>query len=133
MIEVINAIYHDGTFVLVQKTNLLEGQRVCLQIVPPMVQVTARTAKRKVTRFLLDEVSYLMGAEQPKLTQAERLVWRVPIVLTYPTHGTVGQVGFIDVNAENGDLLLTLKMIEDIKHHAQALAETCTPTPTLRS
>jgi hypothetical protein len=50
------------------------------------------------------------------------LVWRVPIVLTYPAHGIVGQVGSIDVDTESGELLLDPKTIEEIQHNARALA-----------
>jgi hypothetical protein len=66
-----------------------------------IISITARAAQRKVNRFLLNEVSYLMGAEQSALAETDRPVWRVPIVLTYPAHSIVGQVGWIDVDTEN--------------------------------
>jgi hypothetical protein len=84
--------------------------------------IQAAAARRKVIRFILDNVSYLMNAEQPTLIEADRLVWRVPVTLTYPTHGVVGQVGTIDVDAENGELLTTPDTLAEITQQARELA-----------
>ena len=130
MKEIITAKYEQGVLVPLQDPGLQECQTVRLQIVPQRVCVTAATAQRKVNRFVLDEISYLMGGEQPTLVETDRLVWRVPVVLTYPTHGTVGQVGFIDVDAENGELLLAPETVEEIIHNARALAARLSPEAT---
>ena len=130
MKEIITAKYEQGVLVPLQDPGLQERQTVRLQIVPQRVCVTAATAQRKVNRFVLDEISYLMGGEQPTLVETDRLVWRVPVVLTYPTHGTVGQVGFIDVDAENGELLLAPETVEEITHNARALAARLSPEAT---
>lgn len=130
MKEIITAIYEQGVLVPLQDPGLQERQTVRLQIVPQRVCVTAATAQRKVNRFILDEISYLMGGEQPALIETDHLVWRVPVVLTYPTHGTVGQVGFIDVDAENGELLLTPETVEEITCNARALATRLSPEET---
>jgi len=103
---------------------------VHLQIVPPRVHVTAAAARRKVNRFVLDTISYLMGGGQPTLVETDRLAWRVPVVLAYPDQGVVGQAGFIDVDAESGDLRLTPDTIEDIKRNAHALAAHLPPEAT---
>ena len=130
MKEIITAKYEQGVLVPLQDPGLQECQTVRLQIVPQRVCVTAATAQRKVNRFVLDEISYLMGGEQPTLIETDRLVWRVPVALTYPTHGTVGQVGFIDVDAENGELLLTAETVEEITRNARALAARLSPEAT---
>jgi predicted DNA-binding antitoxin AbrB/MazE fold protein len=119
---IITAIYERGVLVPLQDLGLQERQTVRLQVVPPGVCITAATARRKVNRFVLDEISYLMGGERPTLIETDRLIWRVPVVLTYPTHGVVGRVGFIDVDARSGELLLTPETVEEITHNARALA-----------
>jgi hypothetical protein len=113
-----------------QDVDLQERQTVRLQIIPPRVCVTAALARRKVTRFVLDEISYLMGGGQPTLIETEQLVWRVPVTLTYPTHGAVGQAGFIDVDAEGGELLLAPETVEEIKRNARALVAHLPPETT---
>jgi predicted DNA-binding antitoxin AbrB/MazE fold protein len=65
MTETITARYEGGTLVPLEDIDLEELQTVRLQIVPPQVCVTAATARRRANRFILDKISYLMGAEQP--------------------------------------------------------------------
>ncbi len=117
------ARYEKGVLIPLQNDiGLREHQTVRLHIVPSRVCITAETARRRVNRFILDEISYLMGSEQPTLIETDELIWRVPVFLTYPTHGVVGQVGFVDVDAESGELLLTPDTIKDIKRNAHTLA-----------
>ena len=128
--QTFTAIYQQGVLVPLQRPGLQERQAVRLQIVPPRVRVTAAAARRKVNRFLLDNVSYLMGAERPTLVETDRLVWRVPVSLTYPDQGVVGQAGFIDVDAESSEVLLAPDDLETIIHHARDLAAGFPPETT---
>jgi len=130
MPETITARYEGGVLVPLQDTALQEHQTVRLQIVPPHVRVSAAAARRKVNRFVLDKISYLMGGEQPTLVETDQLVWRVPVVLTYPDQGVVGQAGFIDVDAESGELVLAPDTIKEIKRNARALAVRLPPEAT---
>ena len=125
MIETITARFEKGVLIPLQRTSLQERQTVRLQILPSGVRVSAVAACRLVNRFALDEISYLVGAQQPELIQTDRLVWRVPLTLAYPDRGEVGQVGYVDVDAESGELLDT--RIEEIKRNARALAARSTP------
>lgn len=122
MVKTVSAVYKNGVFTPSHQMELQEGEEVRLQILPHRVQVSANEARRKVVRFLLDEVSYLLRPEQPILVKMDRLVWRVPVALTYPSQGIVGQVGHIDVDAENGQLLFTSEAIAEIKRNAHSLS-----------
>lgn len=92
------------------------------------IQITASfnysavAARRLVNRFVADEISYLLRAEEPVLVASERIVWRVPVILAFPSVGTVGQAGTVDVDVENGRLLLTPAQIESIHNSALELA-----------
>jgi hypothetical protein len=66
------------------------------------IKVTAEEAQRQVNRWLLNEVSYMMHSDPPQLVIGERVVWRVPAVLTSPQVGQVGVVGEVDVDVETG-------------------------------
>jgi len=68
------------------------------------IKVSAEQARRKVNRWLLNEVSYLIWAETPTLAVGKRAVWRVPAVLGYPSFGKVGTVGMVEVDVETGEL-----------------------------
>ena len=93
------------------------------------IQVNARfnystqAAQRLVRRFVADEISYLLRPGEPTLVAGERITWRVPIVLALPSHGTVGQVGTIDVDIESGRISLTTEQIEQIRLQAQELGD----------
>ncbi len=86
--------------------------------------ITAKQAKRKLSRFLLDEVSLFIGPEEPLLVYIEpaKVVWRFPLQFALARQGKLGQVGAIDVDAQNGELLLTDEQLREIKLNARLLA-----------
>lgn len=68
-----------------------------------------------------------MGGGEPTLVIGERTVWRVPVILTFPTDGPVGTVGTIEVDAETGELHTSPQLIEEITHNAETLAARLLP------
>ena len=132
MDTIITAVYEHGILRPLQDVQLCEQETVNLHVLPPRVLLSAADARRKVSRFVLDEISYLMGGEQPTLVKLDRLYWRVPVVLTSPTQGTVGTAGFIDVDAETGDLKTTPTLVEELTRNAHALAARSTSQATSR-
>ncbi len=86
------------------------------------VNYTAIAARRRVSGYVASNVSVLMGGEDPTLVLADRIVWRVPIVLTMPGHGVLGRVGEIDVDVETGEVLATEAILSRIKQYAAQLA-----------
>ncbi len=83
---------------------------------------SAAAARRRVGRFVADEISYLMRGGEPNLVIADRIHWRVPVLLTFPGHGNVGSVGAIDVDVETGQLHVTPELIAEIQQRASDLA-----------
>lgn len=86
------------------------------------INYTAVVARRRVSGYVASNVSVLMGGENPTLVLADRIVWRVPVVLTMPGHGVLGRVGEIDVDVETGEILVTEALLTGIKDHAKRLA-----------
>ncbi len=91
------------------------------------INLSAEEARRKVNRYVHQEVSYLMHGDAPNLMVADRVYWRVPILFTYPSHGILGTIGYIEVDVETGELNLTPQYITEMKQHAQNLADRATP------
>jgi hypothetical protein len=90
----------------------------------PVINITAFTARQKVSGYVGSHVSHLLiGLEPSLIFSQKRLVWRVPIVLTTPQQGRLGEVGHLDVDARTGQLLISPDFTEQIKQHAQALTE----------
>ena len=125
--KTIDAVYTNGVLRPVERLELPEDQRVSLHILPPHVRVPAVVARRKVNVFVCDNISCSMGGGTPELVLGERIVWRVPVLLTFPGHGTVGTTGTIDVDAETGDLLITPSLIEEITRNAETFAARLPP------
>lgn len=86
------------------------------------VNVTAFSARQRVTGFVADEISTNLHGGEPQLIVGEHTSWRVPVILSMPPTGDRGEVGAIDVDIETGQLMLTRALIEEIKRRAEYLA-----------
>ncbi len=113
-----------------QTTTIIEKPRLPLNTgkvkisvsVSADMNISAYAARQKVGGFVCDRVSYLMGAGEPILVASDHLYWRVPVIFTLPGHGKIGEVGTIDVNIENGQLMVTPDLINRLQNHAETLA-----------
>jgi len=68
------------------------------------IRISAEDARRKVNRWVLDEVSCVMGAEEPTLVVDEQTFWHVPVILTASHIGHVGIAGIVAVDVETGEI-----------------------------
>jgi hypothetical protein len=91
------------------------------------VNVSAFAARQKVNAFVLSEISYLMHADVPTLVFAERIYWRVPILLSLPTQGVVGSVGYLDVDIETGQIQCSPTELSEIEARAEAVVKRTAP------
>jgi len=63
-----------------------------------------------------------MHAGEPQLVVGERICWRVPVILSLPPIGDLGEVGTVDVDVETGQVLVTQALVEEIEQRAEYLA-----------
>ena len=82
------------------------------------INISAYAARQKVNDFVLSDISYMMHAGDPTLVLAERISWRVPIILSLTSRGDVGEVGAIDVDVETGQMHVTPRLIAEIDARA---------------
>lgn len=97
------------------------------------VNISAENARRLVGREARRRISYLLQARPPWLTVAEKHVfWRVPLVLTFPDFGSLGEAGYVDVNVESGEMTISDALVEEIRARAAKIAESAPyqTTPT---
>lgn len=86
------------------------------------LNVSAKEARRRVNRQVVTELGTGLIARTPELSIAgEQIAWRVPVVLSLPTLGDLGQVGAVDVDARTGELLLSEAAQRRIIQHARQL------------
>ncbi|MCB0211747.1 MAG: hypothetical protein KDJ52_20580 [Anaerolineae bacterium] len=86
------------------------------------VNVTAVMARRKVNAFLATHVGNLLLADEPVLSLADKIVWRVPVDLTTPAEGRLGRVAEIEVDVQTGAIAIDEAHIARIRDHANRLA-----------
>lgn len=86
--------------------------------------ITAAIARRKVNVITLERVSNLLLADEPTLiSEAGKWIWRVPIDLTFPSHGRVGRVGELDVDTQNGHVSFDDALLEKMRVKADQIAK----------
>ena len=82
----------------------------------------AEQARRIVNREVVVLLGTGLAARDPELSIAgERVSWRVPIVLSLPGLGDVGQAGTVDLDAQTGQTMLTEAAQARIVEHARRL------------
>ncbi len=93
--------------------------------VTAQVPISAFVARQKVNVLLLEQVSNLLLADEPTLKQAAtgQWQWHVPIDLTYPSYGRVGNVGEIIVDAHYGRMFYDDALLDSFTSAAERLAE----------
>ncbi len=87
------------------------------------IQVTAETARRRVSVFVGNEIADLSHGETPAMVVSDvGVYWRVPVALSSRSWGRIGQVGAIDVDVETGKLRVDERIITEIEHNAERFA-----------
>jgi hypothetical protein len=87
------------------------------------LNITAEQARRKLTRYFMDEVSMFITPQSPLLVivNENQIFWRFPLALVMGKQGLLGLVGQVDVSALSGEFILNVKLLEEIKTNAQRL------------
>ena len=84
--------------------------------------ITAEEACRRVNRQVIPELGTGLIADAPELNlTGEQVTWRVPIMLSLPTLGTLGEVGTVAVDARTGEVLQDVIAQERMVRHARWL------------
>jgi hypothetical protein len=98
---------------------------ISIRVTQPL-NVTAFSARQRVTQYVMQELSTQFGGDTPELTVAERVYWSVPVVFTLPGKGVLGRVGTLQVDAGTGELLTDPRTEQEMLHHAERLAQRAT-------
>ncbi len=85
------------------------------------VNITPFVARQKVNLLMLDRVGNLLHGGEPEFLIADRFYWRVPVLLSTPRRGLVGQVGALRVDAQTGEVLSDEELLKELAEHADRL------------
>jgi hypothetical protein len=94
------------------------------------MNISALVARRKVTGYVADEISTQLRGGEPTLVVSDRIRWRVPVRLSLPPTGDLGEVGSIEVDVETGQLEITEALLQEISLRARELATRTSHSPT---
>ena len=83
------------------------------------IKVTAEEARKKVARWLDDEISMLLGTDTPTLAVGKQAVWRVPVWIGFPSTGRIPGVGFVLVDVQTGQIQNTQGTKAEILRHLE--------------
>ncbi|HMV83054.1 MAG TPA: hypothetical protein PLD20_07500 [Blastocatellia bacterium] len=83
--------------------------------------ITALQAQARANYFLLTQLGDRLVADDP-LPDSAAGIWRVPVLLSYPALGPIGNVGEILVSATN-DEVISHTPLEEMKAASIALYE----------
>ena len=113
-----------GTDIAQEFTTWLTEQLGALGL-DPEVQIPAAVARRKVNTLVLQRISSQLLSGDPELQQIADgdWIWQVPIDLTFPSHGRVGRVGTVSVDARLGEVRYTESLLQKIEQEADRLAD----------
>ncbi|HRQ42432.1 MAG TPA: hypothetical protein PLD25_31335 [Chloroflexota bacterium] len=111
------------TTVLVTSDATQTSPPVHLELhVQATLHITAEETRRLVNRTLIPELGTGLVAQSPELViNGKQTSWRVPVVLSLPGLGDLGQVGSIHVDTQTGNLQSTPAIQKDIIQHARRL------------
>lgn len=86
--------------------------------VEAVVNVDAKSARRRATTWLVSEVGNMLITGDPRLVISQSTVWRLPVLLTSSERGIVGEVGFVDVDTSSGELMINDELRTQILNNA---------------
>src|SRR5881275_1087417 len=86
---------------------------ITIRVTQPL-NVTAFSARQRVTQYVMHELSTQLGGDTPELTVGERVYWSVPVVFTLPGKGALGRVGTLRVDVGTGELLAEPQSLQEM-------------------
>ena len=94
---------------------------------PVHLTISAETARRAVTHWLVFEITMMLSGEEPTLVIGERTRWQVPVIFSASGPGRVGIVGTVEVDAASGEIDKDPANLEAMLCAARKLGEKLPP------
>ncbi len=87
------------------------------------MRITAARARQLVGIYMGNYVGLSLHGETPDelVVRDNRVYWRVPVILSGGRQGRIGIAGAVDVDSENGELMIDDHLIAEIKENARNL------------
>lgn len=124
MLTQYQGVVRRGRIELPAQTELPEGSRVVVIVTGPTPIVDEPIARRKATRWLVENVGNMLAADEGRLVEeGGQPVWRFGAYVTGRGHAPLGPVGHVDVDAHAGELIPDHRQAQRLLTNAQSLAD----------
>lgn len=111
-----------NTFLLEPKFQSDHSPLVLELQVSTTLNISAEEARRYVNRQVIPQLGTGLVARLPALRiNDHQITWRVPIELSLPHLGNLGEVGAIQVDAVSGEVAFTAEEEAQLVNHARRL------------
>jgi hypothetical protein len=119
MLQTYEGVVQSGQVRLPAGTHLPEGARVYVTIVPTLDEHSAR---RKAARWLAENVGdMVMPGPATLVHETQRTVWHFPAMVGSPFDEPRGPIGYVNVDAENGTVLSSPTLADEMIQNAEHL------------
>lgn len=116
-----SGVVQQGRIHLTPPTELPEGSQVTITVVGQEPIVDEATARRKASRWLGEYVGNMLVADGGRLHEVDgRVVWRYDAFITGRGHKPRGPIGYVDVEAHSGELLVTEQQADEMIAYGEA-------------
>ncbi|MBY0232545.1 MAG: hypothetical protein K2W96_24970 [Gemmataceae bacterium] len=88
-----------------------------------LLNITSYVAKQLATRFAAFEITTQAGAGTPTFAEGDRPCWSVPLILTMPDRGSIGEIGEVLVDAMTGEVLADSQDVGRLCDNADRIAQ----------
>jgi hypothetical protein len=120
-VQTYQGIVREGCIQLPVATPLPEGSHVYVIVAGQEPLLDERTAQRKATRWLVEHVGNMLMAAEGRLAEENgRVIWRFGAFITGRGHKPWGPIGYVDVEAHNGEVLAAEQQADDLIAHGAA-------------
>ena len=119
MLTTYEGIVKQGHIHLPVGTPAPEGARVLVTFLP---RLDERSARKKVNGWLGESVGDRVMAGSGRMERVgERQVWRFEALVTFVSRDPFGPIGYVDVDAESGEVLTTVAEAEAMAQRGEHL------------
>ena len=121
MMQTYQGVVHQGHIQLPATAELPEGSHVYVIVGGQEPMLAEPVARRKATRWLAEYVGNMLIAQEGYLTETEQtLVWRFGAFIIARGHKPRGPIGYVDVDAHNGNVLADIQKAEEMMAYGEA-------------
>jgi hypothetical protein len=124
-----HGVVRAGHIQLNPAANLPEGSQVYVIVAGQEPILEERAAQRKATRWLVEYVGNMLVANEGRLVESDsHIVWRFGAFITGRGHQPRGPIGYVDVDAHHGKVLVAEQQADEMIAHGEAFVRSLLPT-----